>query len=200
MAATLLEFEMDGHTLQIVDFPSSKTDIDLRFKYSLNGKDMMVTCRDVRWYRRLLQVPITGDLQYVEVGAGLGGLVPSLVRAGAPKPVVIDPVDYGVLERVLSHALCRIPQSLQGRADELIARARLLQDAGRVRHVRRLLGEAVKDPSLMGVADAVVDFYGPCRYAHTKHTGLAGALDLERLLLKPSGRLHASQELEYGPD
>ena len=49
------------------------------------------------------------NLQYIEVGAGLGELIPKLIGAQIDKkPIVIDPAPYGIMQEMLNQVLPHI--------------------------------------------------------------------------------------------
>lgn len=73
----------------------------------LDGCKIPVTAHELAIYPEL-PMPIEPGKQYVEIGAGHGSFTPYVVEAleGAePKPIVIDPVDYGHMKEMLEDFL-----------------------------------------------------------------------------------------------
>ena len=61
-----------------------------------------------KYAKHFPKLQISPKLQYVEVGAGLGALIPSLVSGFDGKlrpPVIIDPANYLVMKEMLEYAL-----------------------------------------------------------------------------------------------
>jgi hypothetical protein len=149
-----------------------------------------ITHRSFSEYQELYKIPEgfvpEPDKQYLEVGAGLGEFVPKIVRELddrlSNRPVVIDPVDYGLLIEMLYIATeegMDEENDLVGR--ELTGRARIITDSEKVKLYNLTLEEAVRNhPELTGCADLVVDCAGASSYS--RNTALVS--ELEKLLLK----------------
>src|SRR3990167_921555 len=103
------------------------------------------------------------NLQYIEVGAGLGEFVPKLIGAQIDKkPIVIDPAPYGIMQEMLNQVLPHITiQKHHDRCLKLIERAELMQDQNKVNLINLTLKDALdQHPEIKGVGDVLVDNYG----------------------------------------
>jgi hypothetical protein len=114
---------------------------------------------------------LSTDMQYLEVGAGLGAFIPYIVRHFGDrlkhKPIVIDPVDYGFVIALLEEGIARgLSPRHAAIAQENIARARIITDPHKVRLYNCTLEYAVRHhPELQGCADLVVELCGPSTYS-----------------------------------
>lgn len=146
---------------------------------------------------KLIQINLENLGKVVDVGAGLGGFIPKLV-AQKPKykPVVIDPANYDLMAEMLEFSRPYIGSEHLARLDELISRCSTILDSSKVILYNTFLGEALKyNPELRGVADIVVDNFGPSIWPDTeKYVGnnIVGnniVELLEMMLLKDGGSL-----------
>ena len=168
-------------------------------------RPVKITARDISDYpdeiRKLLEKSGTG-FQYVEVGAGLGEYVCEIaIRGVLPKPIMIDPVDYSLLERMLVFAREQAAKEVQEkwykeiielripRINELIKRCKVIRNPEKVRIYNIPLREASRIEELIGVADVVVDSWGPRFYSQTDDDELKDIDEAELRFLKRGGRL-----------
>lgn len=178
--------------------------LDTHFLFDIRGiRRMLVYERDAQAYLDTFEnLPINPRFQYAEPGAGLGGFIPFLVREFGQRltsrPIVIDPVDYALMADMLRYAKeLQLGTDINERFNELISRAEIIMDPGKVYLVNMKLGEALRRlPKLKGIADVVIDYQGPANYPETEVSSDLGAgtnienlvLEMERILLKPSGQ------------
>jgi SAM-dependent methyltransferase len=144
------------------------------------------------------------DARLIEVGAGLGALVPNLAGRGK-RPIAIDPFDYALAEDMLTYARDVVNPGpyFVGLIDTLLLRAQVMQDKSKITLINTTLGRAVREhPEIKGIADVVVDCVGAMEYCdaellnvrHTKGANVRRELEsfveeAERSLLKPGGKL-----------
>ncbi len=143
------------------------------------------------------------SLRYLEVGAGLSGLVSFILAhqtKSSPRVVVIDFANYYLMKDMLMYALenVSISEHHTKRAKLYLSRCEEILDPTKVLLVNKKLGEAVKDTELHGIADVIIDHYGPRRHAFTElisgrdgwDQDINGDIDsYEKLLLKPGGKI-----------
>ncbi|PIN74829.1 hypothetical protein COV17_04550 [Candidatus Woesearchaeota archaeon CG10_big_fil_rev_8_21_14_0_10_36_11] len=128
--------------------------------------------------------------QYLEVDCGLGAFIPSLVqRKGHKKPIVINPANFEILRDMLVYARnLDINKWVNNRLEILIRRADIIMDPNVVDFINLPLQEAVgKYPRILGVANVVVDNFGPGYYHDNKESQPIATL--ERKLLRSNGIL-----------
>ena len=191
----------------IVEFDKDKVqikNIDIRFSLDIGGPEQMVV------YERGLSDYLLNfgyfrmdpNFQYLEVGAGLGGFIPFLVNESSQrpvsKPIVIDPANYLLMSQMLEYAKgLDLDAEINEYLDKLMGRAQTILDPQKVHLVNMKLGEALESkPELRGVADVVIDLYGPANYPWTEISGQQGidneglakrVIEMEKELLKPNG-------------
>lgn len=136
------------------------------------GIDMIITGRDNEPGKTPQILP---GLQYIEVGAGLGGFTPDVVRytQAAPNfkpPIVIDPVSYHELGKLLTSGRKRATDEGKKRIDTFLERCEVMLDPTKVRHYRTTLTRAVaRHPELHGAGDVVLDRLGGAFYTNAHH-------------------------------
>jgi len=181
----LINFSHRGYELVVnTDFPNASF-----FKYDEEGK-MSITSRDLKGYE---EMEINPDLQYLEVGPGLGEFIPYVVSKmkGKNKPIAIDLADYSLMRDILEYAreYFSAPEnedsSIVERLDVLLGRVETITDPELVTFINEPLHEALDShPELYGCADVVVDNFGALRwYSHSGNTE-EETVDLERKLKK----------------
>jgi len=177
------------------------TFLDVHFFHRTGGLEpIVISERDVKQYFDYFDdlKTINPKLQYLEVGAGLGGFIPYLVNEWSQiltsKPIVIDPADYRLMANMLRYAKqLNLGVGIGKRLDELIKRAEIIIDPGKVYLVNTRLGEALRSvPELQAIADVVIDLLGPVNYPssefHGHDTDIEDRiLEMEKILLKPNG-------------
>lgn len=161
----LITDEESGYSLRLLT-ETSPSDISTRFE-SPTGE--LITGRSMNRYTELLpSLPLKADLRYIEVGAGVGALVPYLVREFSgglsTSPVVIDPVDYSKLEKILRFAIqqdCKLVEERRLLLSEFLDRLCIFQDINVVEHVQLTLASAIEERlDLRASADVVIDMFG----------------------------------------
>lgn len=141
---------------------------DVSFVRPINGDILHITGRNLDEYEAHEKQTIVTFLddsrkQYLEVGAGLGELVPYLVRTFGKslqkRPIIIDPVNYRVLGEMLRYSQdLELPERTRQKVNELLARIEIIENPLKVRLINTTLLNAVsKFPDLIGCADCVVD-------------------------------------------
>jgi|APSaa5957512622_1039677.scaffolds.fasta_scaffold90475_2 hypothetical protein len=168
------DYPMEG------DFPIEEDFNDVSFRTMLNGDFCCSTGRNLAEYGEYKNHFLTpGKIsdpskQYLEVGAGIGEFVPYLVRKFGKtlknKPIVIDPINYTGLREMLdfSKAL-ELPERIDRKVSEFIARIDIITDPNRVRLTNTTLLKAIsKHPELIGSADYVVDHAASRAYPTTE--------------------------------
>ncbi len=169
------------------------------FIYNLSGVPIKVTARDLARYNPLIVKQRENPGKIIEVGAGLGNLVPSITSG--QRPVVIDPVNYRLLVDIIDF----VSEGPVGEDDlyrenlhELRERAVRILDPKRIELVNLPLREALEQRTdLLRSADAVVDNFGPTRYDGVQ-IGQEDkeVIGLEMELLKKGGRLYLPGKAE----
>jgi len=134
------------------------------------------------------------NLQYIEVGAGLGELIPKLIGAQIDKrPIVIDPAPYGIMQEMLEYILQLVEiQTHHERCLKLIERAKLMQDQDKVNLINLTLKDALdQHPEIKGIGNILIDNYGGVTGSTSKIGNRPDdILNLEAQLLKEKGRLY----------
>ncbi len=158
---------------------------------------------------RFVEEYVRQGMRFADIGGGVGGFAPYLASLNPPeKPVVIDPLEYGTAEALLTDALGRAekgdpPFVLQiERLRTMLDSCQTIRDATKIELYNCTLGTAVKRyPHLPGTIDGVVDYLGATEYAHTEdgnllswdplvyHAQLAHVMRLQRQLLSKTGLL-----------
>jgi hypothetical protein len=163
-----------------------------------------ITARDIGHYQRSYPaMPIRANMQYAEVGPGLGELIPHLVQSQRIQleqiPIAIDPADYGLIQHLAEAALDQAHKvQLSNRSLERLSivlnRCEVMRDASRVQLVNTTVARALnKYPDLAGAADIVVDHYGAELYPHTEDSDIEqgrGKVRSARHALLKSDGLH----------
>src|SRR3989344_7355235 len=157
-----------------------------------DGYGVITTARSFDAYPKDAH-PTDSDQVVVEIGAGLGGFIPTLARSHKWRLTVIDPFDYQIAQAMLEFAKgLELADWQRLYVEELLERSCVYLDPNRVQLVPYRLGEALKRvPSLAGSADVVVDYFGALQYPTTEGSLGAFVEDLECLLLRPGGVLIA---------
>jgi hypothetical protein len=173
----LLEDSSSGINFSIGNF---------RFEDPRWDRPLVTTGRNHILYPLDIDFNINPRLQYIEVGAGLGGFIKFICdrqRDSSPKPVVIDPADYARMEDMLKYCL-DTGTSDREIIEELLERCELLLNKDRVILINKKLDIAIQEhPEILETADVVIDNYGACYYEAKTETER-----LEKMLLKPERR------------
>ncbi len=120
---------------------------------------------------------IDPNLQYIEVGIGLGGFIPHLVRKFGSnlkhKPIAIDPIDYDAMKTLLRFALVqknlRYYTGARRNINEFLKRIDIITNPSKVNFLNMKLSEALANhPEIRNKADAVIDLAGPKIYCETE--------------------------------
>ncbi len=174
------------------------------------------TGRTVEEYKRVIpflafaEQHAAAGKRFAEVGPGVSEFMPhlsSLRQPGQP-PLVIDPLDYGTAEELLTGAMrlaefgaSPFRQQLD-RIFRMLMACQAMRDATRVELLNCTLGQAVaRHPHILGAQDVVIDLFGASEYPHVEEGSLPPedrelgecqletVIELQRLLLKPDGLL-----------
>lgn len=137
-----------------------------------------------------LKISYDENAQYIDVGAGLGGLVEKLVENNIrKKPKIIEVVDYEILDILLDYGLSdNFPIADKQRLEVLSKRCKKYLDKDKVEIFNK--GIEKECQNLKGIADFVTDFKGPG--FHCFEEGIKKYLNIiraEALLLKEGGIL-----------
>lgn len=184
-ASTQIIDKDSNYNLTIYDIPSYKDMGSIHFwapvKNSLVNKIKMranipVTSRSVKEYpKQVIDHKINPDFQYIEVGAGHGEFIPSIVRSqnNSPKvkPIVIEPANYELMRELLLFSLENL--DMQERnvkiLNETLDRNRIITNPLCVTLINKTLGEAVlSHPEIHNIADFLVDSCGAITYPETE--------------------------------
>jgi hypothetical protein len=150
-------------------------------------KGFAVTARNVEEYHPdIANLELNANLRYCEVGAGLGEFVLYVAEKVNERPIVIDPVDYNKLKRLLGSAYqLKLKDRHKVIIESMIERCDDYLKQEKVKVYNFTLEEALeKCPELKHSMDVVVENFGPAYYA--EH---AQVTKLEKMLLKPEGLL-----------
>ncbi|HVY01659.1 MAG TPA: hypothetical protein VHA12_02760, partial [Candidatus Nanoarchaeia archaeon] len=138
-----------------IDFPLTKSGV------IVTGRDHLQYPREVRKLRP------NPKKQYLEIGAGLGGFTPNLVKRLEgrlqKKPIVIDIANYdvicGLFETGIEEAKNRgYHENILKRLEVLRGRANFYANSEQIKLITLSLGQALNTfPELVGCADVVVD-------------------------------------------
>ena len=196
------------YSMQIVHLePDEKWDF-FRLSFQMPDKGSLtqwITGRDLSEYDSKIQDLIAGlnpDLQYVDVGAGVGEFVPFVAsKSQRHLPIVIDSVDYHTLRTLLEYAqTLDIPDRMKKKAMEMLQRCNTILNPKKVRLINMGLEKALeKVNDLFGIADVVVDNAGTSHYADD----FREIWKLEKKLLKPNGLLLSEvvkNNITYNPE
>lgn len=142
--------------------------------YPMNGSRVNVSSRGLRDYPSGLKNNLNPGLKYLEVGPGLAEFIPHLVKLQSGttvKPIAIDPVNYNLIGELLQYAsTLNISQGLVEKIRILTERCNVFLDQSKVELFNMTLGQALDEhPELIGVADVVVEKFGPSAYAGTEN-------------------------------
>ena len=132
---------------------------------------ILVTGRDLDQYPAELK-PINPHMQHLEIGPGMGGLIPALAAAQEGtgiRPIAIDPVNYSQMIEMLEYARrLRISNALKKRAELLAERCHNITDPSKVTLFNTTAAEALAmHPELKGLAHIVVDNFASSYYHNT---------------------------------
>ena len=125
----------------------------LQIKYRREGKVFAVTGNSYEDYIRHKPELTNIKGRIVEVGAGLGGLLP---RIGGD---VIDPMPYEEIEK----ALQEFQKTYEGPLGHILEeRLERFSFYTRANVINKTLEEAMQDPKLVGAYDVAIAFKCPC--------------------------------------
>ncbi len=138
---------------------------------------VQTTARNLDDYEKLMPGVLKAcenpSFSIVEIGAGLGELIPFLAeRQPAPSLTVIDPADYTHMLGMIEEAIVRademeLSEAVQQRLAELRRRCLLYMDATRVRLLNMPLSWALEEvPSIHQEFNVIVDCCGSALYSH----------------------------------
>ncbi|MDP2924737.1 MAG: hypothetical protein Q8N99_00025 [Nanoarchaeota archaeon] len=186
-----------GYTLNIhqdirsenLAFQHISFDVEDNFKFPNNS--MWITGRNLIDYDpKVIELILNPELQYIDVGAGIGEFIPRLVRTFDSrlihKPIIIEPADYELMLDMLDYSKRFLNErALSDRVNELIDRINIILNSNKVTLINKSLENAVKEQELLGIADVIIDNAGASHYAND----FKYIWDLEKKLLKPNGIL-----------
>ena len=148
-----------GYMLLMRDMQGLRAYEGLDVTFRVRGKlpAHTITSRDLDNYDSIGR--LRPELQYVEVGPGLGGFLEELVKIGPRRvPVAIDHANYPLMKLMMLEALEDGDASrYHGRLGALVHRCDIMMGDD-VRLINMTLGNALLQyPDLQGFADVVVD-------------------------------------------
>lgn len=133
-----------------------------------------ITSRSIQEYEYYGCIPTNAikvitqrNLQVTEVGAGLSEFIVSLAEHSQTMPMIIDPLPYNAVDRLLSQAYPHTPIHTKKAITILQRRIWTITASDTIRLINMSLDsayETLKD-TLAELADIVIDFYGPSLYA-----------------------------------
>jgi hypothetical protein len=144
--------------------------------------------------------------QFVELGAGLGGFIPDLVRCQESllPPIVIDPIDYTWVRTQLTELLSLsevqcLGEQVRRDVEELLCRCDAYMSP-RVRHLQMPLRQAFQKhrDELIGIGDAVLDLYGATTYEENESFDDIPSVVNALRLLSEQGRFYSSFPVAQG--
>lgn len=185
-----IRIESDKYQLIIIDKkPIDWVSITFDIMNSRRNPEMMVSGRDLQQYHpKMREITLNPQHSYVEVGAGMGEFIHTVVREDpAQKPMIIDPVNYSLMLEMLEYAeLFSVQEDTFKRLRMYQQRCRDVLNPHKVRLINCRLEEALaKQPELRESADVVIDHYAAHHYSFEKEQ----IQKLELQLLKPAGKL-----------
>ena len=136
----------------------------------------IVTYRSIQRYKEFQAIPLKySDFpserykhwQVLDAGPGLAELIPEVALTFDLPPIAIDPINYQLLIAFLERVLKAGDEHNMSTpyANELIRRAKIITDPGRVRLYNMKFMDAInRYPELEHCADIVVDFKGANYY------------------------------------
>lgn len=177
----------------------------LSLGYYTDGRWMPVYYRSVSEYlghtkmpRDIINMIVQNEYQLIDVGAGLAELAPAISKVSIKKPIVIDPLDYVSIQKLLIKASKKnVSHENKELIDVLLERVELYLDHNAIQLIPLTVQEAynVYGDRLRGVADVVTDVAGAIYYS-----GEIGAnrdiYNLENVWLlnpSPKGTLYTDQ-------
>lgn len=137
----------------------------------------------------LVEEVVENGLQFIEPGAGISELIPTIALRTKRPPIVIDPLDYDAIHFLLSRSLGkRVNARNKFLIRELLRRIDIYLNPELVRLYNMTLEEACqRHPELQETADVAVDVCGALLYSGNPQK--AHQLESEWLLKKnPPGR------------
>lgn len=158
-----------GYTLLVSkdDRKSESSQAIFRVDNFLTGGFYFVTSREFQEYaEKFNTLPLDHRNQYLEVGAGLGGFTEHLINSieGLERsPIIVDPVDYRVLQEMLNEGLNRakisgLSKPILSRLERLLKRAQLYGDSEHVENISLTFNEAMRAfPNLLENVDYIID-------------------------------------------
>ncbi len=191
---TNIKAKREGYTLKIRDYPKWVDHTPAMFSVERREDhgNFLITGRDLKEYHYTIgERRINPLLLYVEVGAGLGEFIPSVVHNNPlQKPIVIDPANYKLmLEMLLFAESLPVKEETKRRLKIYQERCRLFLNKDKIWLINLNLEDAFRQyPELQGIADVVIDNFGAGHYASDKQA----TEELERRLLKHTGILYSS--------
>lgn len=155
---------------------------DSWFIFECSGVDVLITGRDIKDYKKVK--PLNRELQYLELGPGLGEFTPYASDSCSKKPIAIDVANYDIVIEMLEFSLTMdFSTKTHDRTRELLRRCHIIKDKDRVDFYNMHMSEALeKYPYLEGIADVIVENYGPRTYPLTER------LEIRKSMLKTINR------------
>lgn len=141
----------------------------------------------------LRDLEINPELQYLEVGAGLGEFMPHLIKNHGSylkkKPIVIDPANYEVMDKMLDYAInMDFSAAIKNKLNILKQRGNIITNPKNVYLINSTLEEAMrKYPLLIQSSDVVIDHAAAVLHMNSADR----AIELEKKLLSINGKLVA---------
>jgi hypothetical protein len=126
---------------------------------------LYVTIRGIYEYPRLCFNP---ELQYMEVGSGLGGLIPILTGCTKRKPIAIDNCNYAIINTLLEEASETIhSKEIEQYLDVLKERCKIITDPEKVYLIQRDITDVVTEyTELHKKIDVLIDCCGAEFYSN----------------------------------
>jgi hypothetical protein len=179
---TIVKRLYHGHQRKLLEWPELK-----------KNETIGITTRDIENYQaNINKIPLNATFQYVEIRAGLGQFIPFLIETLndelSKRPIVLDPANYSLMIKIMEdHRDLALRMGVGNRLEEIIKRARMINDSSRVQLIRRTLrGATDENPGLIGCADVLVESWGPSLYTYMSDNELR-EIELKEALVKQGG-------------
>lgn len=164
------------------------------------GGFVSVTGRELDEYQAMLELDPDAPGQFLEVGPGLGAVIPYLAdrakKGEIPVPIAIDSADIAGIREMLAYAIDRaalleISDDTRERAKRLLTRCDLLLTSPHVRFHNMPLGNALAAyPDLAASADHLVELYSASFYSSVEGSTRMEIRKTLKTLVRDGGTYH----------
>lgn len=166
-------------------------------KFDISGRNLESKTKYGGYQQPLVEISKKPkkNLQYIEIGAGLGEFVPKITKENNLnyKPMIIDPANYNLLGDMLIYFQNKFQcNKHEEELSELIERCDIISDSSKVILFNKTLSQTLKyHQNLSEKGDIVIDNYGPSFWeGMEKNLNLNQVDKLELKLVRPNGSLY----------